>query len=222
MIGLLPLSACGPAGLYKPSGKGPFPALLVLHSSAGIRPYTHSFAAAFSREGYVTIVFDYFSAIPGSGRDPDVIKAELRIIAEAYDQLKALPTVDPDRIGMVGFSLGSNRALIFADKYPERKIKGIVSYFAGCWGCGGTVFYQWGRKFPPYLFLHGDLDKNHPRKLESYCSSRRSADNICDVHIYKGIGHSFVSRCCYDLFAANDSYLRGLAFFDKHVKGKSK
>ena len=180
IVGVLLLQACGTTGLYKPSGKGPFPAVIVLHGSSGIRPINHNFAYALSREGYITLVVDYLSAPHGSGPDPDVIKEELQIIVEAYDQIKAQPTVDPDRIGMAGFSRGSNRALIFVDNYSERKIRGIVSYYAGCWGCGGTV-YQWGRKFPSYLFLHGDLDRTHPSKLESYCSSRRSAGNILEI-----------------------------------------
>ena len=220
MIGLLPLSACGTAGLYKPSGKGPFPAVLVLHGSTGIHPFTQSFAHALSREGYVTFVFDYLTAPHGRGRDPDVIKEELQIIVEAYDQLKALPTVDPDRIGMAGFSMGSNRALIFVDNYSERKIRGIVSYYAGCWGCGDTIYRR--AKFPSILFLHGDLDKLQPFHLEGYCSFQRSAGNICEVHIYKGVGHAYLGVSNYDFFAATDSYKRAVAFFDKHVKGKSK
>ena len=164
MISLLLLSACGTAGLNKPSGKGPFPAVIVLHSSTGIHQHTLEFASDLSSEGYVTLVVYYLSAQyggysrRGAGRIPDVIEEELRLIVEAYDQLKAQPYVDPKRIGMVGFSLGANRALIFAVRHPERKIRGIVNYYAGCMGCGSTFPRA---EFPPILFLHGDGDLVH-------------------------------------------------------------
>jgi len=205
--------------LYKPPGKGPFPAVIVLHTCGGIQDYLLDFADDLSDEGYVTPVVDYLSAPCGSGFDADVVKEELRIIAEAYDQLKAQPAVDPDRIGMVGFSRGSNRALIFAQYYPDRKIRGIVSYFVGCWRCGYPAYGI--ANFPPILFLHGDLDRIQPFRLEKYCSFQRPAGNICEVHIYKGVYHNFL-KGDFNAFAEADAFKRAVAFFEKHVKGKSK
>ena len=77
--------------IYKPPGKGPFPAVIVLHTAGGIQDYLLDFADDLSDEGYVTLVVDYLSAPDGRGRDPDVVKEELRIIVEAYDQLKHSP-----------------------------------------------------------------------------------------------------------------------------------
>ena len=87
-IGALSLHACGLPHTYKPSGKGLFPAVLVLHSAGGIRENHLNFAFDLSRKGYVTSVVDY--------------GVDLQSIVDTYDQLKTLPEVDPKRIGMVG------------------------------------------------------------------------------------------------------------------------
>ena len=54
MIGLLSLQASG-LGMDKPSGKGPFPAVIVLHSGRGLLPYHLDFAATLRRKGYITV-----------------------------------------------------------------------------------------------------------------------------------------------------------------------
>lgn len=221
IVGGLLLQACGPAGLYKPSGMGPFPAVIVLHGKGGLQQHHLDFADNLSSEGYVTLAIDYLSGPPGP--DPEVIKEELQLIVDAYDQLKALPIVDSNRIGMVGFSRGSNRALIFAATYPERKIRGIVNYYAGCFGCGNIYTTA---KFPANLFLHGQLDgRTSPESIKIYCEGLRLRGSDCEVHIYKGVAHAFDSyspRYVYDSFTTADAFKRAVAFLDKHVKSKSK
>src|SRR6185503_11509490 len=50
------------ATLYKPAGSGPFPGVLVLHASSGLREPDHLYASQLADEGYVCLVPDFFKA----------------------------------------------------------------------------------------------------------------------------------------------------------------
>lgn len=115
------------AHLYKTSGEGPFPAVMVLHTIAGMQPHVLKFSSALSRKGYVTVAVDYFS---GREKLPYNMLDYYRHIKDTYNYLKALPIIDPKRIGMVGFSLGPRKAFKFARNSNE-PIQGIVSYYVG-------------------------------------------------------------------------------------------
>ena len=39
--------------MYTPSGEGPFPTVIVLHTSGGMLPHVKEFASALSRKGYI-------------------------------------------------------------------------------------------------------------------------------------------------------------------------
>ena len=48
------------AYLYKPKGKGPFPALIALHGAGGIFPYQLWWAKEISKNGYVVLFIDHY------------------------------------------------------------------------------------------------------------------------------------------------------------------
>ena len=94
------------ANLYKPSGAGPFPALVLLHGCSGIQPVTIAWAQWLTAQGYVALVLDSFSGrgltrvcgdsapLTGGARAPDV--------HAAAQHLKSLPFVDGERLGAIG------------------------------------------------------------------------------------------------------------------------
>jgi len=208
LCGSLLLNACGGPYSYKPSGKGRFPAVIVLHGRAGIRQDHLDFASDLSRAGYVTSVVDY-------GLD-------LKPIVDNYDRLRMHPDVDPERIGMAGFSQGTEFALQFTLEHPDRKIRGIVNYYSGCPGC----WYTGRVNYPPSLFLHGELDNEvYPKELTDFCEMQQKMNKVCEAHIYKGVYHAFTNDSpAYpgglDHVTSRDAFKRAVAFFDKYVKGR--
>ena len=133
--------------LYKPPGKGPYPAVIVLHHKGGLTEDIKTYARSLSEKNFVTIAIDYYS---GGGWLSHKVGA-------AYDYLQKLPEVDPKRIGMLGFSRGALEgtrvAIDFQNEYPVRPLGALVSYYIGR-GVDGP-----SSDLPPILFLHGDNDK---------------------------------------------------------------
>ena len=73
-------------------------------------------------------------------------------IGDALTVLGKQEDVDPDRIGRLGFSLGSYLSLSVAS--PGRPVSAVVDSFGGLPG-----LFSWNlQRFPPTLILHGDAD----------------------------------------------------------------
>src|SRR5262245_25171012 len=92
------------ATLYKPVGAGFFPAILVLHTSSGLRPPDHEYANRLADEGYVCLVPDFFKAygLHQDNRDRTFTTHAQNIYADfvsAIDTLKRTEGVRTDRIG---------------------------------------------------------------------------------------------------------------------------
>ncbi len=138
-----------PAYLMSPSPKhsGKRPAMLCLHQTTavgkdeplGIRGDTNlKYALELVDRGYVVIVPDY----PTFGEHRYDFKANSRYASgtmkaiwdniRAIDLLETLPEVDPERIGVIGHSLGGHNAMFTAVFEPRLKV--IVS------SCGFTTF----------------------------------------------------------------------------------
>ena len=204
------VSAAAPGGgkVYAPSKQGRYPAVIVLHGSNGLRSDEGDFAIRLSKQGYVAMTVDYFS---GSNN-----------IAYGYDYLKTHPKVDPNRVGLVGFSRGGRVGLAFASHVAimssDQRISGIVNYYIG-----GSYIGSWPEsvEHPPVLFLHGDRDEHmHPREILHYCNIQKQRGAVCEAHIYKGVYHAFDRvYATWDGRASADAWKRAVAFLDKYVKG---
>ena len=193
-----------------PSGKTRNPAVIVLPTRSGVNSYVVKFAKQLSRHGYVTAVVDFTTK---GGADN---------IEATYDFLITLPTVLPNKIGVVGFSKGATQGLDFATyshNFTKRRVQAHVSYYSGP-GSGNI-----DEKHPPILFLHGDKDmRTSPGNIRNFCKAQKDYGTPCEFHIYKGVTHSFTHSSkwgSYDAAATADAFKRTLRFLDRHLKEKS-
>jgi dienelactone hydrolase len=128
------------AFLVVPRRAGPRPAVLFLHGSGGNREDLLLPAIELASRGAVTMTISQ----PNDAESfrPLVVNAR-----RALDVLAARGDVDPDELGVVGFSLGAQTAAILAGDEPRLKTVGILS------GRGGSVPVYWLRRAKAQLFL---------------------------------------------------------------------
>jgi len=159
-----------PAREYRPSGAGPFPALVLLHGCHGVSASTHEWARWFRDQGYVALVVDSWGA-RGIGRGCDADTPELPN-TERFDDavgalrfLRARPYVRSDRIGAIGWSNGGVFAIAVINgpsleraqrrgvTLPEPGFRAAVGIYPG--GCFSLVNELVTR---PLLVLMGEAD----------------------------------------------------------------
>ena len=123
------------AAFRKPSGTGPFPALLFIHGRNGglgmqpMKDWTHHRVPEhFHQLGYVVMSTDYRRYHFGEDEIQDVLAA--------YRTLESLPFVDKARIGVIGGSHGGYLAKMLATRITPAA---VVS-FAGLTDIEGKFF----------------------------------------------------------------------------------
>ena len=90
------------ARLKVPRGRGPFPAVMVLHGCDGVAWHSHDWARRVENWGYATMIVDSYTA-----RGQRVICEDVSVvsfakraqdIAAGADYLRTLPAIDPNRM----------------------------------------------------------------------------------------------------------------------------
>src|SRR2546428_11305816 len=157
MSAIFPLSGCATsvsfqsadqtttvaATLFRPVGRGPFPAVVLLHGCGGIRPHFVQWAGAIRDMGYVALLVDSFRprGISSICADSQTMASMTRDrAADAYGalrHLKGLPFVDGDRVVLMGWSHGGWPTL---DVYtcrryrtPRGHLRDAISVYPWCW-----------------------------------------------------------------------------------------
>lgn len=213
------------ATLYRPAGTGPAPAVLVLHTSGGLRPSDHAYAERLAAEGYVCLVPDFFRAygLSESNRQQTFTTYAQSIYADfvsAIGTLKKTGGVQADRIGAIGFSNGGYWALLLA---ARGDVQAGVSYYGAVTGAGtdrtlSALRNAFTSKSSPVLVLHGARDATVlPRYAEDLKSILTDAKAPYEFQMYESAGHSY-ERGNFDAEAAADSWKRTLHFLNATLR----
>jgi dienelactone hydrolase len=210
--------------LTRPEGKGPFPAVILLHGCLGIDQHYNVWAKRLGSWGYVALQINSFGPQgklsvcgPPSRRAQD--------LCDARYYLAALPYVDSGRIGLMGWSQGAAAALAsFCSKLSAQKQKNpfraTIAFYPYC-------YKPLVEMNSPLLVLVGDRD--------DYCSAalwrermplRKTREDMI-VKIYPGADHCFDAegvdmeymghrlRCCP--VASSDAVLQVRDFFARYL-----
>src|SRR3979411_2690984 len=96
--------------LYTPPGKGPFPAIIVIHEYWGLNDWVKEQASKLSDQGYVALAVDLYRGKVAD--NPELAHELMRGLAEdrakrdlhaAFEFLQTQPTVKKDRVGSIGW-----------------------------------------------------------------------------------------------------------------------
>src|SRR5439155_5482371 len=101
---------------YRPTGSGPFPAILLVSGCNGFAPrrapqsYT-DMAEGWRAKGNVVVFVDYLAA-RGMNRCPSVAPGDLgKDVLAVASYLRTQPLIDPERVSAIGWSLGGSGVL---------------------------------------------------------------------------------------------------------------
>ncbi len=156
--------------LSRPEGSGRFPAVVLLHGCHGVLASTRDWAGWFRDRGYAALVVDSFGprgmAEGCSPQSVDLANTErFDDAVGALRFLHGLGWVDPERIGVIGWSNGGvfavavvngpslERARARGVTLPPPGFRAAVAFYPG--GCYSLVHERVVR---PLLVLIGDAD----------------------------------------------------------------
>jgi carboxymethylenebutenolidase len=188
-----------------------FPTVIGLHGSGGGHATMAEPAALLAEQGFAVYVLHYFDRTGSSGV---VDKAAIfrhfplwmKTLWDGISFVARQPQVDPERIGLLGFSLGAYLAL--SDAAIDPRIQAVVEFFGGL--PKEVKFFM--RRFCPVLILHGDADQTVPVEEAYHLQQVLEGKGIpYELQIYPGVGHAFKDEIW------RDAGLRTLAFLRKHL-----
>ena len=190
--------------LYKPDGRGPFPALVLLHGCQGVVRQTQTWAHWLRERGYVALVTDSFGprndpADCKGGDDSGPSTARFDDAIGALRYLQAQPFVIPDRVASFGWSQGGLFAMsvINGPTLERARARGVTLPRAGYAAAiamypGGCEAYVKELVIRPLLLLIGGADNWTPPQ---YCHEMAAAMKArgADVTLveYPGAYHYF-------------------------------
>jgi dienelactone hydrolase len=141
-----------------PDQPGPHPAVLLLHGRGGLSLYGAAFgqqAVALALQGFTVLTPHYFDA-SASPDSPPVTSSAFETWRQALEDALTFAAkradVDPQRIGVVGFSLGGFLAGVEA--VQDDRIAALVLASAGV----STRFPPRPRRMPALLIVHSRED----------------------------------------------------------------
>ena len=209
--------------LYTPHGKGPFPALVVIHEWWGLVPWVKEQAAKLSDQGYVTLAVDLYR---GKATDSPEVAHELmrglpedrgnRDLLAAVQYLKSLKNVNPAKIGSIGWCMGGGYSLDLAIADPMLAAD-VVNY-----GHLATDPARLQQIHAPILGLFGAKDQGiPPADVHKFQQDLQKMGKKIDVVIYPDAGHAFENpnnKSGYRREDAADAWKRTVEFLAATLK----
>jgi carboxymethylenebutenolidase len=209
--------------LYTPAGKGPFPALIVIHEWWGLNDWVKEQAAKLADQGYVALAIDLYRGKVAD--NPDVAHELMRGLPEdrairdlraAYDFLAAQPNVKQDRIGSIGWCMGGGYSLDAALAEPKLAAT-VINY-----GRLATDPAELKKINAPILGIFGGEDRGiTPDDVKKFQQTMEQLGKKIEVKIYADAGHAFENpnnKQGYRPEDAADSWRRTVTFLDATLK----
>jgi carboxymethylenebutenolidase len=220
----------------KPSGKGPFPGVVLIHHAPGWDQWVLEATRKLAQHGFATIAPHLYHR-EGTGA-PEDIAAKARAdggvpdpqvvedIAGAMAYLRAQPEAN-GKVGLIGFCSGGRHVYLAAARLSN------VDAVVDCWG--GNKFSDnkndsTKRPVPPIeltdkitaplLGIYGNDDKNpSPEHVNTTEEILKKAGKTYEFHRYDGAGHGFfnVPKSAYRPEQAEDAWKKIFAFYKKYL-----
>ena len=164
--------------LWRPISKSPSPAVIVVHPLGGPTPPVEEVCASFARNGVAAamVILPYYGSRRPAGADRSEVLAAASVetlvaflrqsaadIRRARDALARLPSIERDRIGVFGISLGAVVASLAAG--VDGNFRSCVSVVGG--GDLASIIFNGSREAAAFraAFERDGLDEETARRL---------------------------------------------------------
>lgn len=204
--------------VFKPSGRGPHPAVVMLHGRAGAYSSLakgvynastlskrHKFWGEYwAGQGYVAVLVDsfgprgYWTGFPKGSYDdrPSEVSEQTVRPLDAYGALAYLRTrgdVMKDRIGLQGWSNGAMTTLVTmstkAPGLPESGFRGALAFYPGC---GMDAVKGDYKPYAPIQMFVGSADEEvSSTRCEAWEKKAKAAGAPIHLKAYEGAEHNF-------------------------------
>jgi carboxymethylenebutenolidase len=195
------------AQIYTPTGKGPFPALIVIHEWWGLNDWVKDQASKYADQGYVTLAIDLYRGKVAT--TPDEAHEIMRGVPEdrakrdlhaAFNFLASQPNVKKDRIGAIGWCMGGGYSLDVALQEPTLAAD-VINY-----GHLATDPAALAKINAPILGLFGAQDRGiTPDDVHKFEAALKQQGKKIDIKIYDDAGHGFENPSNKDGYRSEDT-----------------
>jgi|SRR5579859_225103 len=211
--------------LYAPAAKGPLPAIVVIHEWWGLNDWVKEQAQKFAEQGYVTLAVDLYRGKVAT--DPNTAHELMRGVPHdravrdmraAVAYLQTQKSVDPKRIGAVGWCMGGGMAEALAENDPA------LTAVAINYGPPSTEEAELKAISPHVLGNYGGKDQGiPPDSVQQFESKLKALGKDVDIKIYPDAGHAFENpnnKNGYRADDAADAWQRMTTFFARTLQKK--
>jgi dienelactone hydrolase len=192
--------------------RGKVPAIVILHGSGGVTSAERAYAEAMTKAGIAAFIVDWFG---GRGvRNTQQDQSQISFPSTAVDTLMAVkalaqvPEIDPERIGILGFSRGGTSQVMansetLATRWlgPSQRIAAFAIFYGGC------NRYQSPLKpmAASILIVSGEKDDlTTADGCRIYAADLAAAGRPSEMHVLPGVAHAF-DRATATTFRAGDA-----------------
>src|SRR5580698_2920584 len=230
-----------PSHVYRPAGKGPWPAVLVFMDGLGIRPAMLEVGERLATRGYFTLLPDlFYRSGPYEPMDPHTLFTDpekRKVLMEKFfahatqanimsdtraflDYLAAQPDVKPGGIGTTGYCMGGLMSLTAAGTYPDH-IVATASYHGGRLATDDSESpHLLAPKIKSRVYIAGAIeDSSFPDEMkERLEKALTQAGVVHQIETYPA-KHGWVFRDIpvYDAAAAERHWQTMIALFDSEL-----
>ncbi len=219
----------------RPDGPGPMPGLVLIPDVRGLGEHYRDVARRFADEGFYALAIDLYSR-EGAHELPDMPSVfrwmralpDTRVLSDlaaAVAHLARREEVDPNAVGITGFCMGGQYALMAACTVPG--VAACVSWY-GMLRYAETDAIKPASPLDlapelrcPYLGLFGEEDAFIPNADVAELRAILAREGkVYEIVTYPGAGHAFFNDTRADAYrpaVAADAWSRALAFLRRYL-----
>ena len=209
--------------LYTPVGRGPFPAIVVIHEWWGLNDWVKEQASKLADQGYAALAVDLYRGQVAEnselahelsrGVPPDRAQRDLDA---AVEFLQSQPNVKKNRIASIGWCWGGGYSLDVALQEPTLAAA-VINY-----GSLVTDPASIQKIHAAILGNFGAKDKGiPPEDVRKFEAALKEAGKRADIKIYPDAGHGFENpnnKGGYRAVDAADAWQRTVKFLNETLK----